>query len=312
MGRIVEDDVREVGAAALPRDGEVAEVHEARAVAVEAEDGARRLRLRDAEGDHQRVAHRADGEEVARVALSAALADFVDLAGDHARGRDDDGIVAHLAENGLDSLFAAQGGDVGLLVLKGVVGEEPLADDERDGARLRPRPRDLGAGQLAGGRLVVGQDLRGDAQRFEERKRDLALLDVLGLVLHARFAAPADEQNQRHRIDVGVGERGERVDRVALPAVLHVDQRGAPRGEIVARREADGAALVRGDDVACAAVVRDVGAEIPEQRIRNAGEEIDARLAQGVDEKAWFNHESSIPQRRGFAKRGIKAGQLTR
>ena len=64
-------------------------MHERGAVAVEAPDGALRLRGGHALRDGERVAHRAHGEEVLLVAVAELLPDLVELPRGVARRRDD-------------------------------------------------------------------------------------------------------------------------------------------------------------------------------------------------------------------------------
>ncbi len=54
---------------------------------------------------------------------------------------------------------------------------------------------------------------------------DPSLGDVLRLVLDAGLAAPADEEEHRDRVHRRIGERKQRVHRVADARVLEVDDR---------------------------------------------------------------------------------------
>ena len=88
-----------------------------------------------------------------------------------------------------------------------------------------------------------------DLQKFEQRKRHLALIGVLRLVLHTRLAAPADDEDQRDRVRLLVQQRRERIDDVALTAVLQIDERRTTCRKIMPRRDSRRRPLVRRDDV---------------------------------------------------------------
>ena len=89
-----------------------------------------------------------------------------------------------------------------------------------------------------------------------------ALHLVLRLVRDVGRAAPADEEDHRARVHLGVRRGEQRVDRVAEARVLHVHERHLARGHVVAQRHAHRGALVGGDDMAHArARAVELGAE---------------------------------------------------
>ena len=67
---------------------------------------------------------------------------------------------------------------------------------------------------------------------------------MLRLVVQIGLAAPADDEDAGDRVDLLVQQREQRVDRVAEPAVLEIDQRHLSRGEVITCCERRRTALV--------------------------------------------------------------------
>ena len=116
-----------------------------------------------------------------------------------------------------------------------------------------------------------------DAKYVQNVHGNLALFDVLWLVMHAGPAPPAHQKHHRDGIHLWVDEGCNGIDRIAKAGVLHVNQRGFAGGEVVPRRDAHGVALVGGDDVLLSGAIErsNVIAELLQLRVRHAGEKID-------------------------------------
>ena len=181
--------------------------------------------------------------------LAALLAKLEKLAARLARRRDEDIALVCGIEDRANRLLTAQRIAVFVRNLR-IVRERTLSDDE--GHRtpcLQRRAEAFHSGaHVFSSRLLREHEML-DLQKFEQRKRHLALIGVLRLVLHARLAAPADDEDQRNRIRLLVQQGRERIDDVALTAVLQIDERRATRREIMPRRDSRRRPLVRRDDV---------------------------------------------------------------
>ena len=81
-----------------------------------------------------------------------------------------------------------------------------------------------------GGELFFGggfaDDKGGDVHVFHQLQGNLALVDMLGLVVHAGLATPADDENHRNSVDFVAEERGHGIDDVALAANGDYPMRG--------------------------------------------------------------------------------------
>ena len=120
-----------------------------------------------------------------------------------------------------------------------------LADNERDVFALSKK---LFKAVHRGLNLVVGGILtynkRADFHILKQLYGYLALIDMLGLVVNARLAAPADDKHHRDSIDLIIQKRGYGIDYVALAAVLHINNGNLAGGEVIARRKSGAVALV--------------------------------------------------------------------
>ena len=184
------------------------------------------------------------------MALVALLANLEELARERAGGRHDGGVRGQRGGYHLDGALAGERGGGAGVGVGALAGERPLAHEHRRGLALGVE----GAGllderpQLLHGRAAI-EHQHPHADALEQLARDLPLEHVLRLVVHARLAAPADHEKGGDGAHGLVGERAQRIDRVADAAVLHVDDAGSPGGQPVAARKRDGPALVGGDHV---------------------------------------------------------------
>ena len=270
MRTVVVENVFEIGARFVGGDAEGTHMHDKGAVAVDAVDvssGAERHAERDRGG----MPHSADGEEVPGVALPPRLPDLKDLAGCLAGGGYDEILLRYAVQHEFQRVLAGKGiVRPRRLRLKG--GEGAFAHDDGEGLAARLH---IPHGAVDLRSVVVLENLVFNAHRVEQRERDLALLLVLGLVLGAGFPAPADHQQQGNGIYFLVGDGEQGIDGVAFAAVLHIHHADMPCGNVVSACDADGVALVGGDDVAVLRrMLPDAGADVGQQRIRHACKEI--------------------------------------
>lgn len=84
----------------------------------------------------------------------------------------------------------------------------------------------------------------------KEAGGDLSLQQVLWLISFARFAAPTDQQQQWHAVNLPRGHRNQWVHRVAKTRVLQVDECRLSRRQVVAGSNAHRVALVGRNHVA--------------------------------------------------------------
>ena len=283
VGAVVKDDVQEVGGLELAHHREGAEVHHGGAVAVEGDHRAVRLFEGDAQGDGGGVAHGADVQEVMRLCLSSALPEEEKLPCRAAGGRGVDGVRRHVVQDDFDRLLPAHGIDVvavvGLLARR----HHALRGDEAVGL---PGLRAVFHGffhRLRKGFVIVLEDGIRDVHHVQEAGRDLPLQPVLRMIgFCVPLPAPADEEQHGDGVDRLIHEGGKRIDRVAHPAVLHVDEWDLFRGEVVAGGDSDGISLICGNDVARGEIRQGVVAEAVQVGIRHAGEVGHAVCGEGL------------------------------
>mmetsp|Transcript_156 Transcript_156/g.401 ORF Transcript_156/g.401 Transcript_156/m.401 type:complete len:724 (-) Transcript_156:318-2489(-) len=310
--RVVEEHVLQVGEAERGGDGLGAQVHERGAVAVEAPDGALRLRRGHALRDGERVAHRAHGEEVLLVAVAELLPDLVELPRGVARRRDDRVAGADLREHDLDGGLARR------LRRAAHDGRDRLGAREGLGRREQAHRARAALGDherlledLARRLVVRRQRVGGHLHRGEHRHRLAALHLVLRLVGDVGRAAPADQEEHRAGVHLGVRRGEQRVDRVAEARVLHVHERHLARGHVVAQRHAHRGALVGGDDVAHArARTVELGAEGGDAAVGHACEEVDAQGSHVRQEGLGLHLGLGERRRRGLGRRRRLRGRL--
>ena len=124
---------------------------------------------------------------------------------------------------------------------------------------------------------MVAKDGIGNTHCLEQRKRHLTLLHMLRFVVYPRFTTPPDNEQYGNTVHIAISEREQRIDRVALTAVLHVNNGDAASGQMVASSQTYSPTLVGSNDVvASRCMVGDVGTEVLQQRIRHTGVEVDA------------------------------------
>ena len=228
--------------------------------------------------------------------LAARLAKLEKLTARFARRRDEDIALVCGIEDRANRLLTAQPIAVFVGNLR-VVRERALSNDEGHRALfLQGRAEAFRSGaHVFPSRLLREHEML-DLQKFEQRKRHLALIGVLRLVLHARLAAPANDEDQRDRICLLVQQRRERIDDVALTAVLQIDERRATCREIMPRRDSRRRPLVRRDDVRrmIAVSLHQGIAKSAQLRVRHSDEKV---CAQDVQELRRLHNTSPFSRR---------------
>ena len=290
MYSVVKDDVLEVRHAGRADNCSAAHVHQHGTVAVQAEDLSIRLGQGDAHGDLRSVPHRADRQEFPFVALAGAITAFVKFTREFSRRGNNRIVLAQVRNDGLDGLLASH-----LKVARGLTGrfvrlECIRADQQSDRSALRRRDRQQLAHAAPGCFGLRRQDAMGNVHRFQQADGDLALLDVLRFVFRAGLAPPANQQQQWNAVDVAVGQRKQRIDRVALTGVLQVNKRHFPRGQMVSARQRHRPTFISRHNVFVAGMVCQVEANRFEQRIRHARVEIHTERHQPIDKVLTANH----------------------
>jgi hypothetical protein len=89
------------------------------------------------------------------------------------------------------------------------------------------------------GFIVSRQSSERDPARLEKAFGCCARGTVLLFVPEARHPAPADDENKGDRIDFRIYKGQERIDGVSQARVLHVDDRNAPRCQIMTCSSSD-------------------------------------------------------------------------
>ena len=277
MGAVVQHDVHEVRDVDLADHRHRTHMHDRGAVAVERHDMAGGLFERDPERDRARMSHRSDVQIITRLRFVSRFAQKEQLAGRSAGRRAVDGILRHVIQHDLNSLFTAQG--IGIIHIVGFFGI-------RHHALRRNQPvgtAGLGAvcrrlfDHLREVVVAVREDRIGDMHHIQQRRRDLALQLVLRVIRFAvALSAPADQQQHRNGINILVRQRRQRIDGISHTAVLHIDQRRLLCCKIVSRSDADSVAFVRCDDIFVRTMLQRVVAEAVQIRIRYAGKKRDA------------------------------------
>mmetsp|Transcript_65049 Transcript_65049/g.130830 ORF Transcript_65049/g.130830 Transcript_65049/m.130830 type:complete len:209 (-) Transcript_65049:326-952(-) len=208
MHGVVDEDVLEVPQATLPNGRERAHVHERRTVAVDAEHLHLPLCQRNAQRYGRAVPHASDGEEVLLVGLPSRGSQLEHLPGGEACGGDQR-ILREVGHDLLEDLLTVQhvlAGEGFLLRLELVLLEGALLHQKRERSlrllHFRVRPLQ----HLEGALRMVGQDIEGYAHLLQERGRELALEEMLRLVLPAWLSSPADEQQSWDGVHLGTAE----------------------------------------------------------------------------------------------------------
>ena len=257
-------------------------------------DLARGTSQRDAERDLRAVPHRADREEVAPVPLAPVVR------GRHRprarscrssrRRRPRRRAVRARARPPPLAWASASSGS---RAARSCAANVPCPDEQRMRAspsaaisRSDPRERARRDPRVGVEHVVL------EAERREQRLHSAALHDVLRLVGDAGLAAPADQEQDGDPVDRRIEEREQRVDDVADAGVLQVDDGQLARSRGGSRRRARSRvpsfALMTWRSAGTASV--DVGAEILEERVGNAGEEREAVRAKRVVEVGRVDH----------------------
>ena len=208
------------------------------------------------------MSHRADRQKVLFVSHSVLFTQFVQFAARHARRRNKNGFFRRRTHDFFNRFFAAHPGIDRRVVFKRVVFKGIFADNERVRRTLFLH-RIVGIGNLFFKfRFVIGSDRVGNLHRVKKFAGYLSLLDVLRLIVHSGFPAPADDQQHRHRVYVAVGKGQKRIGRVSDSGILHIHERYAPRRKVKAGRKTDRRPLVcRNNVLFCGRVIGNVGAK---------------------------------------------------
>ena len=177
------------------------------------------------------------------MALGVLLAYLKQLAARLARGGNN-GILSADLYYMADYLLARHGVIVFINDLLAVF-KRALADNERDVFALSQKLFKAVHSVLdfaVGG--VFAYNKRADFHILKQLYGDLALINMLRLVVNPGLAAPADYEYHRDSVDLIIQKRGYGIDYVALAAVLHINNRNLAGGEVIARRKSGAVALV--------------------------------------------------------------------
>ena len=281
VGAVIEDDMHELRCPQLADHGHGAHVHDGGGVPVQSNDMPVRLFKCDTQGDRGGMTHGADIQEVPGLGLPAFFAQEKEFACGAAGGRGIDSVLRHVVQNDFYRFFPAHG-ECGIDIIGFFGGRHnSLGGDEAVGSPVFCTVSHSFFNHLAELLNVISQDRIRDVHHIQELRSDLPLKLVLGVVgLGVSLAPPADEQEHGDSVDIGISQRGEGIDGIALAAVLHVDKGNLLCGKVVAGGDADGVSLVGGDDVPAGIVGKGVVAEAVQVGVRYAGEEGDAVVFQ--------------------------------
>ena len=135
-----------------------------------------------------------------------------------------------------------------------------------------------GLGQLGIGGFLADHKA-GNAHILQQLQGHFALINVLGLIVDAGLAAPADDKDHGNGVNLIVQQRGSGVDDVALAAVLHIHHGHLAGGQMITGSQRGAVALVGGNDMMLrvnAVGVHQAVAQCLQLRIRHAGVKIGA------------------------------------
>ena len=117
--------------------------------------------------------------------------------------------------------------------------------------------------------------------QIQQAQRDLSLELVLRVVrLTVILPSPADEHKQRNCIHLSVGERSQRIHRIAFSAVLHIDKRHLSGSKIMSGGNAYSIAFVRGNHISRAAMCQCIITETIQITVRDTGKEAYTMIGQ--------------------------------
>ena len=141
------------------------------------------------------------------------------------------------------------------------------------------------------------------AHRFQQRQTQPPLHEMLRLVMQIRLAAPADDKDAGNSVDLLVQQGEQRVDNVAEPAVLEIDERRLSRRKVITCRKRCRTALVCRNHMRGAVRpvrVHQIVHERAQLRVRYARKELRAKRR---DEFAYVHRCSflSFPNHSGLA-----------
>lgn len=123
------------------------------------------------------------------------------------------------------------------------------------------------------------------------------------------LSAPADQQQHGNRIHVFIRKTGQRIDGVSLPAVLHIDKRDLPRGEIVSGSKGNRVAFVGSDHIPVSAMGQRIIAEAVQVGIRYTGKIADTVVGKRFENLFLIEHLLLLPSDAALA---LIQGELLR
>ena len=278
--------MQEMRGGPLPDDRKRTEVHQGGSVTVQAPDGPFGMLHGDPQGDHSRVAHGTDGQEIPGMVFSALFTQLKELPGEFPGCRNDDIACFRFTQDDFRGRFAAHAEGIGIGRLP-VGRQRAFTDDDRRGPAVG-EGGNQGSKAFAEGLVgrVFGENQIGDVQDLQLRERDDPLFDMLGFVLDAGFPAPADDQQAWDSVYLGVHQGGQRVYGVSQAAVLHIAEGRLSAGKVVSGAQGDRAAFIMGDDVGIALrpeTVVEFVAQSFQQGIGDTGKEADACFFTGIE-----------------------------
>ena len=87
------------------------------------------------------------------------------------------------------------------------------------------------------------------AHLLQQPQGNFPLEPVLGLIVYARLPTPAHKEQTGDAIHLPIEQGCHRIDDIPQAAVLQIDHRGFPCGQMIASRQGHRVALVGGYDV---------------------------------------------------------------
>ena len=268
-------------------------MHNGRPVTVKTPHAAFRLCHRNSKRYLGGVTHGTDCEEIALVALFHGDPVFEELPAYHSRGAHDAIFLTKCSSNGLNGLFPTHGKVALFYVLEFVVLKSALFYDQRIHLFIIKGTDSFG-NLFFSLILFLGEHIEVNPHDVEQPCCDFPLFDVLRFVVYAGTSPPTDEQEDGDVIYFGIGERSQRINNIALSAVLHIDTCRFACCQIMAGRQAHGRTFIGGYDIMPSiTMVCDISANVLEQTVGNTGKTGNPALSEFPDKKFRSYHYSS-------------------
>ena len=246
-------------------------MHEYGAVPVNAPDLLLRFIQRDSQGNAAAVAHGTDRQKIVLMALTVCRPDLKQL-------------TACLARGGDDGIPAGDGGDVPDDLLPGHriavavdhlfrILQRAFTDDESDvpaGGKNRPECRHGSLRLRISG--ILSDHIGTDPHILQKLQRYFSLINMLRLIVEAGLPAPADDEDDGDRVDPVIQQAGCRIDDIAFPGVLHINNGDLSGRQMVSGGKRRAVSLVGGDDMMLRidpVTVHQAIAQRPKLRIRD-------------------------------------------